>query len=682
MRKLLTILTIGFVILLVACSDKKEEEKNEVLTPYDYLNEYITLWENHDFRKMYDDYLLDRIKAKYSYTDFGERYEHLYETLEVSDLKVEIIEEEELTEQQLEELTEYVIPVNISFNTIAGLVEYQNDIKMFKENIDEFNEEETKDKDRWYVEWNHSLILPRLEDGDEVRIRTIPSARGEIIDRNGHLLATNGEVYEIGLTLASFNESSLPKLAQILNVSEEYIKGKYTQSWVQEHHFVPIKKVSLNDEETVSQAVTIDGVTTRIVIDRVYPYKEKIAHLIGYIGAINEEELERLKDEGYTASDRIGKRGLEQLFESELRGEDGVEIYITKANNSTQTIVRSEPKNGETIQLTIDMEVQEKLFDLLSENQGTAVTINPTTGEVTSLVSTPSFDPNDFILGMTNEKYQEFINDEANPNLNRFAATYSPGSTIKLMTSIAGLRAGQLDPNEERQINGKRWKKDESWGNYHVTRVYDHNLKVDLNTAITFSDNIYFAMLALDMGAEVFKNQLEQLGFGESIPFTYPLNTSQISNSGEFDTDILLADTSYGQGQLLVNIVHLASLYGGIANEGNVMKPLLLTDEQNEFWIENMVKNEDAEMLEQALRNVVVEGTAKNLNISGREMVAKTGTAELKSSYDDEEQAQHGWIVTYDQNKPDLLLAIMIENVHEHGGSGYVVDLAKQFFEE
>src|SRR5690606_3129360 len=117
---------------------------------------------------------------------------------------------------------------------------------------------------------------------------------------------------------------------------------------------------------------------------------------------------------------------------------------------------------------------------------------------------------------------------------------------------------------------------------YHVTRVYDHNSTVDLNTAITFSDNIYFAMLALDMGAEVFKNQLEQLGFGESIPFTYPLNTSQISNSGEFDTDILLADTSYGQGQLLVNIVHLASLYGGIANEVNVMKPLLLTDEQNE----------------------------------------------------------------------------------------------------
>ncbi|MGM8216381.1 penicillin-binding transpeptidase domain-containing protein [Bacillaceae bacterium W0354] len=674
-------IAIFILFILVGCSDNQEEEKEETLTPYDYLKNYISLWEKQDFQTMYDEYLLDRTKAKYSYEDFGERYEHLFDALEVTDLNIEIVEEIELTDEQLKELTEYEIPIRISFNTMAGPVDYKNNVMLYKNVVNEFEQEESDQEESWQIDWNHSFILPRLADGDEVRIRTLPANRGEIVDRNGKLLATNGEVYEVGVTLQSFNESSLSKLANILDVSEEYIRAKYKQSWVQPHHFVPIKKFLLDDERIVSQAVSIDGVTSRIVIDRIYPYGEKTAHLVGYIGAINQEELETLEEEGYTATDRIGKRGLEQLFEKQLKGEDGVEIYIVKENQSTQSIVKSEPQNGETIQLTIDMNIQEKLFNIVKEERGTAITLDPKTGEITSLISTPTFNPNDFILGMTDKQYQQFINDEAKPNINRFAATYSPGSTIKPISSVIGFETNVLDPYEIKQINGKRWQKGESWGNYHVTRVYDQHNEVDLEKAIAFSDNIYFAMLALNIGGKQFTSGLEKLGFNEQLPFVYPVTQSQISNSGGLNDEVLLADTAYGQGELLVNIVHLASLYGGIINDGQVMKPTLLTDEQSSVWIENMITDEQAKLLQQYLRGVVSEGTAKSLNISGRNMAAKTGTAELKSSYEDEVENQNGWVMTYDQNNPDLLLGMMIEGVQEHGGSGHVVNLAKQFFE-
>ncbi len=680
MKKIIT----GFfiiLILLVGCSNEDEVLEEKELTPYDFLADYIELWEQYDFQTMYNDFLLDRTKAKYSYEDFGERYEFLYDVLEVSNLSIEIVEETEIDEEELEYLTEYEIPIKISFNTIGGPIDYQNNVKLFKEVEEGEFEEDEEPESKWLIEWNHSLILPRLEDGDEVRISTIPGSRGDIVDRNGNLLATNGEVYEIGVTLQSFNEANLSQLAEILNVTEGFIRDKYNQSWVQENHFVPIKKVLLEDEEIVSRAVSIDGVTSRIVLDRIYPYKETVAHLVGYIGAINQEELEALEEEGYTERDLIGKRGLEQLFERELRGVDGVEIYILKEDQSTQTVAKKEPENGETIQLTIDIALQQQLYDIVKDERGTAATINPSTGEVTSLISVPAFDPNDFILGMTTEQYNEFLNDENQPNINRFAATYSPGSTIKLISSMIGFNSGVLDADELRTISGKQWQPNDSWGNYRVTRVYDQYDEVNLERAITFSDNIYFAMLSLDIGSDEFKAGLESLGFNESLPFTYPLTASQISNSGDLHSEVLLADTAYGQGELLVNIVHLASLYSGIVNDGNMMKPLLLTNENEEVWLENVITEQQAELLQQYLRGVVEEGTGTSLDIAGRSMAAKTGTAELKSSFEDEAGVQNGLIVTYDQNEPDLVLALMLEGIEEHGGSGYVVEKARELFE-
>ncbi|RPF55837.1 penicillin-binding transpeptidase domain-containing protein [Aquisalibacillus elongatus] len=680
MKKLWFLIIV--LLLLVACS---EEEKPEYTNPYDTANEYVELWQEHNFNEIYQELLLERTTAKYGEDDYIERYENLYDVLGVNNLSIELSEEKvEFTEEEFEELVEYEIPITISFETIAGTVEYEKTLPLEKAMDEEYVGESDRDvnpESPWYVGWDPSFIMPGLEDGDEVKLSSVPASRGEIVDRNGELLATNGEVYQIGIIPESFSEEEINKLAGILDISEETINSALEQNWVQPHHFVPIKKVSLNDDDIMARATSIAGVQSNIEIDRVYPYGEAAAHLTGYIGNITAEELEDYEEQCYTAQDRIGKRGLEQLYEDRLRGEDGREIYIEKQDQSQRTVVQKDPQDGDTIELSIDINEQVQLYEVLKEEAGTAVTVNPTTGEVTSLVSFPAFDPNDYILGFTKSSLENLNENEENPTLNRFATRYSPGSTIKPLTTIVGLNEGILDPNETRTIEGKEWQNNESWGNYHVTRVYENDTEVDLESAFKNSDNIYFAMLGLDIGAENFSEGFKNLGFGEDLPFEYPIPNSQVSNTGKIDREVLLADSSYGQGQVLMSLLHLTSIYGGITNDGTVMKPLLLTEEESEAWINDMVSEDNASLIQDMLRSVVSNGTAQSIDLQGKEISGKTGTAELKSSQDDENAVENGLFVSYDQQNPNRVLGILIEGVEEQGGSSHVVDLAKEIYE-
>ncbi|TFB24031.1 penicillin-binding transpeptidase domain-containing protein [Filobacillus milosensis] len=671
-------------LLIVACTEK-EDEKPEYTNPNDYVKEYVQLWNEQNFERMYSDYLSDYVKQNFSHEDYVERYNHLYDVLEVENLSINIIESKDFTEEELKTLQKHEIPISISYDTLAGSVAYKKTIqlnKLINEEQMEEGEIQLDPRSPWLIEWDPSFILPNLEPGDEVRLTTLPTKRGEIVDRNGELLATQGEVYEIGVVLERFNEqASLSKLAKSLNISEEYIKNQYEQSWVQPQHFVPLKKFSLKDQDIVSQAVAIEGVTSRVTVDRIYPYGEVAAHLIGYIGKITSEELEELKSRGYSAQDRLGKRGLEELYENKLRGQKGREIFIEKKDQSTYTVAKVSPIPGENIELSVDIKVQEKLYNLLKEDKGTASIINPSTGELISQVSFPAFDPNKFILGQSQEEYSALVKDESQPMINRFATTYSPGSTMKVLSTIIGLNNNQLEPNKTHTIKGKKWQNDGSWGDYYVTRLYDQDTEVDLESAYKYSDNIYFAKLGTSIGQQAFEKGLQKLGFGESIPFEYPVLTSQISNSGKLDREVLLADTAYGQGQLLVNIVHLTSIYGGIVNNGDVMTPTLLSNDNQSVWLSDIVNDDQAQLIQNLLRKVVSEGTAQDININNKQIAGKTGTAELKSSHEVEDGVENGIFVSYDQNNPDQIIGVIIEGVEDSGGSSYVVNKVEQFYE-
>ncbi|MEK4404432.1 penicillin-binding transpeptidase domain-containing protein [Sporosarcina sp. FSL K6-6792] len=651
------------IAILAACSKKE--------TPEDRLSAYIKLWNDAEFTKMYDEYISEASKDAFGSSEYIDRTTKLYKDLTITDVKVVFTKTDEDKNYKPEDQPEF--PVHITMETVAGPVEFEKKVIM--------TYSKSSEDENWFVEWDPSFILPDLTKADKVGISTISSKRGEIFDRNALPLAINGKGYEAGIVPEKFNEErDAEKLATILSVTPEFINKQLTQSWVKPDQFVPIKKVASTQDMIIEKMIEVPGVTYTQVEMREYPYGESLSHLTGYISRINADELEKVKAQGYGENDSIGKRGLEQLLEEQLRGQDGIRIYIEKTKQEAEriTIAEKTAADGNSVTLTIDAELQQRTFNAMNGEVGTAAAVDPKTGEMLVLTSSPAFDPNEFMIGVGSSRYQELTDDPLQPLLNRFAATYAPGSAIKPITAAIGLEAGTIDPSKGYTIEGKRWKKDESWGNFGVTRVYTPPNPIDLKKALAYSDNIYFAKEALEMGKDTLTEGLKRFGFGADIPFSYPLRTSQISNDGTIGTEAQLVDTSYGQGQMLMNIAHLASSYAPILNDGKMFKMVLFEDEpKGEVWVEGLISADNAAILRADLREVVVNGSAKDANIPAVKLSGKTGTTELKSSQE-KGGKENGFFVGYQTDETSYILAMMIESIEDKGGSSYVVKKVAQ----
>ena len=260
---------------------------------------------------------------------------------------------------------------------------------------------------------------------------------------------------------------------------------------------------------------------------RSYPLKDAAAHLVGYVQNVTAEDLEKHAGDGYTANSVIGRSGAEGLFEKELRGQNGCRIYIVDSDgNEKEELACRIVENGKDIKLTIDSELQNVLYEQFRSDKSCSVAMNPYTGEVLALVSTPSYDNNDFIMGLSSEKWAALNEDENKLMYNRFRQVWCPGSAFKPITAAIGLKSGAVDPNEDYGNVGLSWQKDASWGSYHVTTLHAYN-PVVLENAIIYSDNIYFAKAALKIGAEEMKDSLLHLGFQEELPFEIVMAKSQ-----------------------------------------------------------------------------------------------------------------------------------------------------------
>lgn len=645
-------------------------------TPNERFNEYVKLWEKNNFEKMYSDYLSSHSKKEYKSKDFVDRYPKIYKDLEIKDVKITF---KKLKEEDYKKKDKVSVPVKLSFQTMAGAVNYEEKVTLKKEEKD--------DQANWYIDWKPNLILPGLEKGDKIVPETISPQRGEIRDRNGSGLAINGEIYEVGIVpekMGGQDAEVKSQLASLLNMSVEEIDNKLNAGWVKPNLFVPIKKISSENEALLQKLWALPGVDKQDTSGRVYPFGEAAAHLVGYVGPITAEELEKQKGKGYTANSVIGKRGLEQLFEEDLRGKAGEKISIIKSDGSDEVIAEEEVQNGKNISVTIDGELQSRIYNEMKGNAGTAAAIHPLTGEVLSLVSSPSFDPNAFALGLSGEEYSKLEKDPLQPLINRFALSYAPGSAIKPITGAIALQNGTLKTTDTKTISGKTWGKGGSWGGYEISRVHATSGPINMETALMYSDNIFFAQAALDMGGDKFVKGLKNFGFAEEIPFTYPLKKSQISSDGTLkDGGILLADTGYGQGQMLTNILQLATAYTPFLNGGDMLKPYLLVDEKNTgIWKEKIISPENAQAVSKMMRQVIADprGTGHRANLPNVELAGKTGTAELKSSKEDKNGKENGVFVAYDSKNKDLLIALLIEGVQKGGGSKIVVEKVANIF--
>ena len=283
---------------------------------------------------------------------------------------------------------------------------------------------------------------------------------------------------------------------------------------------------------------------------------------------------------------------------------------------------------------------------------------------------------------MSTEKWNSIKNDTRNPMIARYLQSYCPGSTFKPITGAVGLTTNSLSVDDTFSYSGLSWKKD-SWGEYDITTLTAYNGPKNLKNALIYSDNIYFAQATLKIGKDNFINGLNKIKFGESIEFPLTLAKSQYSNNGKISSEKLLADSGYGQGEILVNPIHMASIYSAFANKGNMVKPYIEIPENNqiEYLVEGAFTEEAANIIKDNLILVVEQGTATDMKVSGRTIAGKTGTAELKGSKDATADIL-GWFDCFstDNNGSQLLVISMVENGRDLGGSHYLIKKIKQLF--
>ena len=636
--------------------------------PENILNEYISKINEAKYNEMYE-MISNRSKGQITEEDFVKRNKNIYEGIDMSNLKIDIknIEKESSKKYAITYITSMnVSGQNISFENRSNIIKEDNKLK---------------------IDWSSNMIFPNLNGTDKVKVSTSKAIRGKILDRNGKELATNGKISSVGIVPGKLGENkteSINKIAELLNLSSETIENKLKASWVKDESFVPIKNVSMDENDLKEKLLQIKGVMISSTNGRIYPLGEATAHLTGYIQSITKEELE--KNPEYSSTSLIGKKGLEKRYEKELKGKDGIEIYITDSEgNKKNTIIKKEKVDGENIKITIDSIIQNNLYKELKNDEGLFVVMNHKTGEIIALVSTPSYNVNKMALGVSSEEWKELQENEKTPLLARYTQKYCPGSTFKPITGAIGLSTNSLKTTDTFSYSGKSWQKDKSWGDYNITTLTAYSGEKNLKNALIHSDNIYFAQATLQIGKDNFINGLKKLKFGEDIDFEFNLSKSQFSNSDTIKSETLLADSGYGQGQILVNPIHMASIYSSFANNGNMVKPYLEYKENKE--IEYLAKEVFTKDAVQEIKNDLIqvvenpEGTAKDMKINGVTIAGKTGTAELKVSKDSEGDTI-GWFDCFtvdDSNMPYVIVG-MVEKANKNGGSHYVIPMIRRLF--
>ena len=631
------------------------------------LKEYFEKLSSQEYEAMYDYVITDTSKE-----DFVTRIKNIYEGIEAENITTTV-----LTNIKNEDNSNIInVTYNNSMDTIAGNMSFMNTVKLQKQD------------DGYKILWDSSVIFPDLKDEYKVRVTTLDSTRGAIYDRNDIAIAKDGEANSVGLVPGKMDgTTNLTRLAELLNITEDTIKNALSASYVKEDTFVPLRKISKDEKKKKNQLLQIKGVLITDINARIYPYKEATSILTGYV------------------QDDEGKTGMEYAYNDRLKGEDGAEIYITDVNeNKIKTLATKEVKNGDNIKTTIDVNIQQKLYNEFKNDEGASVAMNYNNGEILALVSTPSYDANDMTLGVTDTEWNNLQNDEKKPMFNRYLATYVPGSSLKPVVGAIGLKYSSFTQDDDFEASGTRWQNNSSWGELYITTLETYSGPANLRNALIYSDNIYFAKAALKIGRTNLQQGLDDFGFNEKISFVQDISQSTY---GSMDSEAAIANSGYGQDQMLVNPIHMAMIYSSFANGGNMVMPVLERAENNnstniingtntsnnlrgssnslsnntsaQYYKENVISSEIANIIKQDLIAVVEEGTGKAAKVDGKIIAGKTGTAEIKADQKDEEGTEIGWFNAF--NEDGLLVVSMCENVKDKGGSHYLLPKVKTVFE-
>ena len=594
---------------------------------------------NHKYEELYN-----LVETDMSKEEFTNKMKSVYDGMEVSSAWVTI--SINLKNSDVVNL-KYVT----NLNTVAGKLTFSNKSTLVKVN------------GKYKIKWDNSFLYPKLKNNQKIRVSTLKAKRGAIYDRNKNILAKDAKAYSIGIVAGKIkSDDELRAMSKLLNITYKDIKAELAKPYVVDGTFVHLKNIDREQQELKTALLKIPAVKIIDYDIREYPYNEKLSTLLGFVQ--NDD----------------GKSGLELTFNSQLKGLNGCEIYVDDDGINVDTILKKDRVNGKNIDLTIDVKLQELIYEKFKDVESATVAMNYTTGEILALVSTPSYETNKISLGISDNEWNEIVNNKKKPLFTRFLSKYTPGSTMKPIVAAIGLDTDSFTDIENFGKSVKSWQKDSSWKDFYVTTLEVYNGESNLEKALIHSDNVYFAKAALKIGKNLFKQELDRYGFNK--PLNFEQNTD-ISVYGNIDSEAKLAVSGFGQGEMEVNPIFMAKIYSAFANNGNAVTPYILQKEgndQNTVNSVNLIKPLTANKIKNDLKKVIDEGTGKLAKIDGKNLYGKTGTAEIKMTKDDKSGEEIGWFNVFDDNK--LLIVNMVENAKKLNGSKFSVKNLREVFDK
>ncbi len=547
-----------------------------------------------------------------------------------------------------------------------------------------------------------------LSDRNRIHIRPITPTRGLIYDRNGVLLAQNLPSFSLDIVPEKIEDmdSTINELAELVTISEDDIKAFKVRLKKTSRRHKPVSLRSrLSDEEIARFAVNrhrFTGVDTVARLYRHYPQGSLGAHALGYVGRINEQELQRIDPTNYEGTNYIGKTGLEKFYEDLLHGEVGIEQIETNSQGRTlRSLGSTPPIPGLNLHLGLDIELQRIAENAFGKNNGALVAIDPLDGNVLALVSMPTFDPNLFVGGIDSKTYKALQDSRDQPLFNRaLRGRYPPGSTIKPFYGLAGLEYGLIHPGVSTICPGW-YMLDGDDRKYRDWKKRGHG-PVDLSQAIVESCDVYFYDLALTLGIDRLSQFMEPFGFNDLTGIDTSGELAGLMPSREwkrkarhepwYPGETLI--TGIGQGFSLTTPLQLASATAALSLYGQQLRPRLVAatedpDSNERVWLPAIpnvavpiINISNWEYIIRAMTKVVhsPKGTARRISRGVKYKIAgKTGTAQVFGIKQDEEYVaediekhlrDHALFVGFAPvDNPRIAIAIVVEN----GGSGGAV---------
>lgn len=544
-----------------------------------------------------------------------------------------------------------------------------------------------------------------LSQHNRVKIEPIPPTRGLIFSNDGVLLADNRPSFSLEIVpeLIDDIDKTIQALQQFVSIEEDDIR-RFKEQLKRKRRFenIPLR-LNLTDEEVARVSVNrhqFPGVDVVAGLNRYYPVGVNLAHTIGYVGMIDEEDLEILDASNYSATTHIGKLGVEKAYEDILHGQVGYQqVEVNAQGRVIRVLDRTPSKPGKNIYLTLDVSLQNLAVQSLEGKRGAIVAIDPNNGGVLALVSAPSYDPNLFVNGIDSRSYKQLLASKSTPLLNRaLQGKYPPGSTLKPFLGLVALEYGVRQATEETVCPGWYMLK----GNDHRYRDWkkEGHGQANLIDAIAQSCDVYFYAMAHDLGIDRIHEGLLQFGFGEKTGIDIGGESVGLVPSREWKNKVygqawFPGETlilGIGQGSALITPVQLATATASIANRGRIMRPHLLFEARDSLTNRVMSKGQESvnksvtitqlthwDEIIHSMTEVVhgLRGTARRTGQDAQyQFAGKTGTAQVIAIAQDEEYKaeeipeelrDHALFIAFAPvDVPEIAIAIIVEN----GGSG------------